>query len=469
MPVEDPLNKKKKLVGLLLEEESEARINPALKLLHYVRQSSPDWFVRLCAALELEREDARLEFMAEPEDTFINHGLSPIKVAIRRGDGIVNCEDEITMRDQLGFLQGETTVRAREGVAEFKSLSVSAECSGNCLIASSRGCEDRQGRAFSVRNKVIAEDLPRGRREKGAHRTQRGGALLCERPRFGRFRLGHARRVPRGRLAPSLRQADRDGRAVPYHPAAGRFHRLYHLGRRSYSVECGRLLSRHQFRLPGRYMVPCGLSEEAGSLYAGFANGRTYRRKDSGEMRHYMTCKGSLQRMAAADGVLYVCDFEGNLTLYRDLQELKAFKVDRDVRAMEAARALRLHRGRREPLQAQPQDLGTHSFAARARRRLPRSLRGNASLPCQRVGQGFLLRFGTEHHLRIPPVTGVRARFEGFRGRVLHLCPSRRHEDADARGQDRFNAGRGLSPSPSRRIFSPWGWNMASASSRRTS
>jgi hypothetical protein len=119
-----------KLVPLLLEPKAETLVPFALQPFHFIDMRQDDWFERLCGALGLVPQTARLEltFRVQPRRAVVNSTLPRVEVEVRR-DGQPPAHgpaDEVTISSERGDLTGTCTRTARDGIAVFDDLSFTA-------------------------------------------------------------------------------------------------------------------------------------------------------------------------------------------------------------------------------------------------------------------------------------------------------------------------------------------------------
>jgi len=149
----DLLGKKLKLVPILKDPEAGEMVPFKVSHLNYWPVTSPDWFERLCKALDVTPTAERLgvTFLDQPTDVVVNHTLPPIRVMVHDSSGKPSqAQEEVRIEAAEGAIQGTTSVVTDGGIAVFEDLSMGVAGVQTRLIASGKGLEAGRSDRFTV-------------------------------------------------------------------------------------------------------------------------------------------------------------------------------------------------------------------------------------------------------------------------------------------------------------------------------
>jgi hypothetical protein len=311
-----------RLVPLLIEERAREQIPFHVDHLQYVLLNSrEDWFALLLDRVGLlpafEGDTLRLEFLTQPPGSVVvNHTLPPIRVAVRRGDGGGYAAEAVTIRLEVGPLNGTNTRPADAGVAEFTDLSVAGPVETTRLVA---GCEahgvEAPSQPFTVHEPGPARPSSLAA-QRGVIRARGGiasflgdtGALAVVLPDRAEVLDQGGATVASARLEAPPRLVRHAGSIIALATWTG----SVHAGGSEHAFLSWPLGSRRRFAVPGDLVI------HGEHVYVGFWDGSVHRlacgadRPPELVLRH----EAGVQALAVVDERLYVGDLTGRLSVY---------------------------------------------------------------------------------------------------------------------------------------------------------
>jgi TIR domain len=400
----DPWGNSAKLNPILIDPAAEEQVPLTVNHINYWVVTSPDWFERLCGALELALADERtvLQFLDQPADTTINYTLRPLRVAVIGADGVGPREEQIRISIQDGSLEGTLTAKTENGIATFTDLSVSTATAATSLIASAEGHDDIHSETFAVIKPVsrppaveissedrIEERAPRIALKGEAVFFQDGKAVVVIMPDGVALYdvAGNSLLPPPGivKLKSRLRLVRRAGPILALADWCGHIY-VFSENRQHYSCACG----------DGSqgFVVPGGLAVAGDKVYAGFWNGMVYTvglgQSPVAEFKH----DSGVQALAVVGERFYVCGFDGNLCVYKNGRMVNSEMLDPGVRLLQpsegrlvAAGESKLYQIEIDRLKVRSEDLQLSGVAA---------VLGDVALPVVLDARGKGVRFNTE-------------------------------------------------------------------------
>jgi len=400
----DPVGTLGKLNPILIDPMAADQVPVTVSLINYWVVTSPDWFERLCDALELKpiAEHTVLKFLDQPADTTINYTLPPLRVAVMGADGVVARDEQIRISVQDGSLEGTLTAKTENGIATFTDLSVSIAAAATSLIASAEGHDDVHSETFAVIKPVsrppaveissedrIEEREPRIALKGEAVFFQDGKALVVIMPDgVALYDVAGNSLLPAPgivKLKSRLRLVRRAGPILALADWGGHIY-LFNENSQHYSCACG----------DGSqgFVVPGDLAVVGDKVYAGFWNGMVYTvglgQSPVAEFKH----DSGVQALAVVGERFYVCGFDGNLCVYKNGRMVNSEMLDPGVRLLQpsdgrlvAAGESKLYQIEIDQLKVRSEDLQLSGVAA---------VLGDVALPVVLDARGKGVRFNTE-------------------------------------------------------------------------
>jgi hypothetical protein len=312
-----------RLVPLLIEEQAREKIPFYVDHLQYVLLNSrQDWFGLLLDRIGLlpasEGDTLRLEFLTQPPGSVVvNHTLSPIRVAVRSGDGIDGQEAEaVTIRVEVGRLNGTTTRPADGGVAEFTDLSVASSVRSTRLVAT---CEafgaEASSQPFTVREAGPARTTSL-RADTDVTRARGGTAsFLGDTGALAVLLSDGAEIVDSGGATTATTRFEMEPRLIR------RAGSTIALATWTGSVHVGgteRAFATWPLGDRGAFAVPGDLAIAGEHVYVGFWDGSVYRLTCGGDRPPELALihEAGVQALAVVGARLYLCDLTGRLCVY---------------------------------------------------------------------------------------------------------------------------------------------------------
>ena len=148
----DPMGEERIINPILIDIKERNHVPDMVSHIHYLTHQTPDWFSRLCKALELTPtpDKLRLQFMDDTRNALVQHTLPPIRVSISSSNGEPIDGVEIALGCETGRLHGTLKIRADHGVAIFQDLLFDKEQQVTRLTAWAEGCERVTSQEFAV-------------------------------------------------------------------------------------------------------------------------------------------------------------------------------------------------------------------------------------------------------------------------------------------------------------------------------
>lgn len=150
----DPIGREGRLVPVLRDEAAADSVPFMARVINWRSVGEPDWFPRLCGALELRpaasTPTCSLCFLETPSSALLGRALPSVRVALNSGSGHSVNEAEVTLSCDGGSLKGTLVRTTVNGVATFDDLAVSAGRPSVTLVAASPGIEPARSRALAV-------------------------------------------------------------------------------------------------------------------------------------------------------------------------------------------------------------------------------------------------------------------------------------------------------------------------------
>ena len=315
----DPKGEQRFINPILIDEAAAPRVPSAVDHIHYYRLAMPDWFPRLCKALELRPGQDEFQLRFEPPmvpDVVVNHTLPPVQVRVT-GARAGTDPEEVTVRAEGGQLRGSLTVRVVQGTARFADLSFAGPVEQTRLVATAAGCDPVVGDPFAVMPpapvRVVEEPLPVPSQELIPGRGDvvffaDGRAVAVLGPDRATVYDLRCRRLGDSPLIGPVKAVRRKGGLISVAEWSGRVHLLGSDGRSCF-WDFGD--ARAGFTVPG------GMAIDGGRMYVGFWHGHVYSlafdEAAALEFRH----EAGVQALEAADDRRYVADLAGKLWVYR--------------------------------------------------------------------------------------------------------------------------------------------------------
>jgi hypothetical protein len=323
----DPTGKLGKVNPILIDPEGEKFIPFIVNDIQYLDIFCiVDWFTRLIKNLGLtvptKLKPAKIVFKNKITDIAVNHTLPSLEITIEDEDGVVKCEENISISSEQGELQGTLIVKSDKGKAIFADLLFGDVVNSTRLVAASEGYESGFSTPFAVftpppvhpiiKADVQQEeedfiDIPRTGLETiffkngkalaifdsdGIAIFNTAGNLLCEIPFPGRIRFIKGK----GSL---LAAADWSGNVVVIYDDGRYYHHA--LGNQNW-----------EFNVIG----DMAFNDEI--LYVGFWSGVIFKLTPSNAPVIEISHNEGIQGFAVLCEQLYVCDLKGNLCIYQE-------------------------------------------------------------------------------------------------------------------------------------------------------
>jgi hypothetical protein len=319
----DPWGEAARINPILIDPAAKVPFN--IDHINYWDTSSPDWFKRLCEALQLEPvvEHHVLQFQDQPGDISVNHTFSPVRVVVTSNGKIVSSMEQISISAEIGHLEGTLVAKSENGVATFSDLSIGTAVSATRLVARADGHEAAYSEPFSITDSICAPPIDDTKLPEQQERVpyipicgealffKKGAALAVIRPeRVAIYDLeSNLLSTPHAvELNTRLRLVKRQDDFIVLADWAGNVHILRSDGTHlswNFGTE------RQGFTIPGDVAI-------AGEqIFIGFWNGTVWR-MTWGEQRPVALLRNDagVQALAVADERIYVCGFDGMLRVY---------------------------------------------------------------------------------------------------------------------------------------------------------
>ena len=317
----DLLGKKWKLVPILKDPEAKGQVPFTVSHLNYWPVASPDWFERLCKALEVipSAERLSLAFLDQPPDVVANHTLPPIRVMVQdTTGGPVQAQEEVRIEAEDGGIQGTTSALTDRGIAVFEDLSMGVAGVHTRLVASGEGLETTRSETFFVLapragpGAGVSDDSAVALPASGeAVFFSAGDAVAVMGPDRmtvwgldGEPILGH----PGIPLSARLRIVHRSGSLMAVADWRGGVHVIAADGSRdSWSLSAS-------VDTPA---IPGDIAIDGEAVYVGMWDGRLYKLTLGTDPSQELLHLGGIQSLATVEGQFFLADFTGRLCSYR--------------------------------------------------------------------------------------------------------------------------------------------------------
>ena len=149
----DPIGDLRILCPIMKDNNAEKIVPKQVSLINYWKITSPDWFDRLCLALELEKitERLTLQFLDEPPtEVIVNRTLPPVRVQLASETNTRIGEADISLRATEGLLGGNLVQTTVNSIATFRDLSFESPAKKTNIIAESDRCDVIYSSSFAV-------------------------------------------------------------------------------------------------------------------------------------------------------------------------------------------------------------------------------------------------------------------------------------------------------------------------------
>jgi hypothetical protein len=334
----DPKGEHRFINPILIDEMAVAMVPSAVDHIHYYRLAMPDWFSRLCRALELRPAQDEFQLRFEPPpvaDVVVNHTLPPVRVrviAARTG-----AEPEaVTVRAESGQLQGSLTVGVVQGIATFEGLSFAGPLEQTRLVATAAGCDPVASNPFVVMAPTqvplikeaqpvpIHELIP----EQGdALFFAQGGAVVVFGPERATVYDFRCRRLGESPLSGPVKAVRRKGELITVAEWGGRVHLLGSDGRTCFwdfgSAQAG-------------FAVPGGVAIDGARAYVGFWHGSLYSLAFDEAAVLEFCHEAGVQALEASGDRRYVADLSGKLWTYQGGRPGSSYPLESAVWLLQA-------------------------------------------------------------------------------------------------------------------------------------
>ncbi len=323
----DPMGVEGILSPILKDAKAAGQVPPEVSLINYRTITSPDWFTRLCQALELKQvhEQLTIRFLDKPPTRLIvNHTLPSIQVALTGEGRPVDQDGQITLRATGGSLQGSLTQPIKEGIATFDDLSFSDPAHEARLIAESDGCEAAYSRTIEVEmppggideieTKSIVHIAEEDAGKILAVFFAEGRALAVISPRQATvYVVEQANLVQKCKLdmQGQVRLWRCEGQMIALLDWTGTAYALWEDGRHASWNLAENLTSN-----AAGFTVPGDIAFVGDTLYVGMWTGVVYRLEYGKMPDPILRNNAGVQALAYMGERLYVCGFDGTLDVY---------------------------------------------------------------------------------------------------------------------------------------------------------
>ena len=324
--------------------ESSASPPEWLELVHFVGPViTTDWFERLCEGLELipGSEQVALTFLTQPRDVHVNHTIEPILVAFARASdgGVADVDQDVLIRGEGCVLQGTLRVAPCDGVATFSDLSCSDPCAGARVVVAADGLDPLMSDEFAVHEPIATTAF---REEQAALSTP----LICAHGEPVFFENGLAVAIV-GKDVVGV--YDRGGQSLCTAPGLEilgsirswtRFDdhvvMLDWLGNVYLLTSDGRSARWSLNEEGAGFVIPGGAAQAHGTILVGFWSGHVFAVSiGAAPVTQFIHPQG-VQAIAAFEDRVFVCDFEGKLTAYRDRRRTNTVALERGLHLLKA-------------------------------------------------------------------------------------------------------------------------------------
>jgi hypothetical protein len=311
-----------RILSPVLLEKCEKMPNTALNV-QAVTPNDPEWFERLCDALELRPGNAQcsLEFLNQPRDIQVNRTLPALRVRIRNaaGNTLTGDEETLSVSAEAGELNGPTKIETARGIATFNDLSLPTPGKRLRLVVAGEGYETIRSEFFEVL--APTSEL-------------RGPAAQAALPPPEITRTGEATFFANNRTLFVRQNQDPliftdTGQAVPL-PAAPKLTSRLNLQRTAgdylaladwhgnvYLFARYGKLARFNLAVDKRPVnVVSDIFINSENIYVGLWSGEVHRLSISGTEELMFVHPAGVQALAVCDQRVYVADFAGKLSVY---------------------------------------------------------------------------------------------------------------------------------------------------------
>lgn len=373
----------------------------------YIRIDWPDWFERLCDALELTpaREVLMLGFKGDlPSSIEVNNTLPPVMVEVYSDSGGRGRDVAINLSTKAGDLRGDLTVISRNGVAEFSDLSFAeAHDKPVSLFASADGCASVSSKGIRVLPPAVTR-IPAGVSVEATGNPWffcNGEALALITDNTLAIWSIEGRQVSKGwRFFAPLRFIIRNQDHIAVGDWAGRVRIVAQDGE---SSEWDFSAQDEKLAIPGAMVLA------EGRLFLGFWNGNLYRLQPGNQRELIGQHPAGVQALAVPGNRIVVVDLEGNLVMWDGDRVISNIDTgERYIHGMKTVGTGAVFVGGNHLLKYVPQTKSLFREALRLSGALTTLTDVDCPLVCDDQGRGFRFNAGLTPEIRFQVPPGAR-------------------------------------------------------------
>ena len=401
------LDRRMRLINPVLYDLTLEKVPLRVASAQYIRIDWPDWFERLCDALELTpaREVLTLGFKGDlPSSIEVNNTLPPVRIEVYSDSGGRGRDVAISISTKTGDLRGELTVISRNGVAEFSDLSFAEPHDKPVsLFASADGCISASSKGIQVLRPAVPE-IPAGVSIDATGNPFffcKGEALALITEDCLAIWSIEGRQVGKSfRFDAPLRFIVRDQDHIAVADWAGHVRIIAQDGQ----------ISEWDFGAQDEKLaIPGGMVLSERHLFLGFWNGNLYRLQPDNERELIGQHAAGVQALAAIGNRIVVVDLEGKLVMWEaDRVIFSSDTGERCIHGMKTVGDGVIFVGENHLLKFAPQTKSIFREALRLCAPLTTLTDVDCPLICDDQGRGFRFNAGLTREIRFQVPPGAR-------------------------------------------------------------
>lgn len=339
----DPYGKSNIIHPVLADSSIEGSLPFLVSHISYVNAKSSGWFIDLIAKLDLtflkEKRSAKIVFASQSKNIYVNHTLPPINVEILDENGLFeDFNEEVTIAAENAKLLGTLTKTAQQGRVAFNDLSFESAVASTRLIISAHGVETASSGSFEVKPPAQQSIPPTDTVRKGVITIKHccKDIILFENNKaLVSIGAKHANvfgingnllkdQIP---IPDRIRVVKRDDKRIVIADWSGNILIIHNDG--SYS--------NHNIQSAKRGLnIPSDIALLQDTVYVAFWNGTIYGLLPDGSFDIEFMHTGGVQRLHITKDHIYICDFEGKLTIVHDGKVIANHPLEESILLLQA-------------------------------------------------------------------------------------------------------------------------------------